>query len=118
MNYIAHHGIKNQKWGVRRFQNEDGTLTVAGKQRYRTNFGNSKAVKAWAGNDTGRKILTRTIVTDRALSIGSMGCTMALRAMGAHPAIGLSVALVAAGAAAVNSAFGLTASIQRMRGKI
>lgn len=34
MNYIAHHGIKNQKWGVRRFQNEDGTLTEAGKRRY------------------------------------------------------------------------------------
>jgi len=32
--YIAHHGIKGQKWGVRRFQNEDGTLTSAGKKRY------------------------------------------------------------------------------------
>ena len=32
--YIAHHGIKGQKWGVRRFQNEDGTLTSAGEKRY------------------------------------------------------------------------------------
>ena len=32
--YIAHHGIKGQKWGVRRFQNEDGTLTLAGEKRY------------------------------------------------------------------------------------
>lgn len=32
--YICHHGIKGQKWGVRRFQNEDGTLTPAGKRRY------------------------------------------------------------------------------------
>jgi len=31
--YIAHHGIKGQKWGVRRFQNKDGTLTAAGKKR-------------------------------------------------------------------------------------
>ena len=31
--YICHHGIKGQKWGVRRFQNEDGSLTSAGKQR-------------------------------------------------------------------------------------
>ena len=30
---LAHHGIKGQKWGVRRFQNEDGTLTDAGKAR-------------------------------------------------------------------------------------
>lgn len=33
-NYLAHHGIKGQKWGIRRYQNEDGTLTTAGKARY------------------------------------------------------------------------------------
>ena len=31
---LYHHGIKGQKWGIRRYQNEDGTLTEAGKQRY------------------------------------------------------------------------------------
>ena len=31
---LYHHGIKGMKWGVRRFQNEDGTLTEAGKARY------------------------------------------------------------------------------------
>ena len=31
---IIHHGIKGQKWGVRRFQNEDGSLTNAGEKRY------------------------------------------------------------------------------------
>lgn len=30
---LTHHGIKGQKWGVRRFQNEDGSLTAAGKKR-------------------------------------------------------------------------------------
>jgi len=34
MNELYHHGIKGQKWGVRRYQNEDGTLTSAGKKRY------------------------------------------------------------------------------------
>lgn len=33
--YIAHHGIKKQKWGRRRFQNPDGSLTPAGILRYR-----------------------------------------------------------------------------------
>ena len=31
--YLSHHGILGQKWGVRRFQNEDGTYTNAGKKR-------------------------------------------------------------------------------------
>ena len=32
LDYVAHHGILGQKWGVRRFQNEDGTLTQQGKK--------------------------------------------------------------------------------------
>lgn len=30
---LYHHGVKGQKWGVRRYQNADGTLTEAGKKR-------------------------------------------------------------------------------------
>lgn len=33
-NELCHHGIKGQKWHVRRYQNMDGTLTAAGKRRY------------------------------------------------------------------------------------
>lgn len=32
--YLAHHGIVGMKWGVRRYQNPDGSLTAAGKLRY------------------------------------------------------------------------------------
>jgi hypothetical protein len=33
IDYIAHHGIKGQKWGVRRFQNKDGSYTAEGRKR-------------------------------------------------------------------------------------
>ena len=33
--YLAHHGILGMKWGVRRYQNYDGTLTQKGIRRYR-----------------------------------------------------------------------------------
>lgn len=42
--YLAHHGIKGMKWGVRRFQNSDGSLTSAGKERYGS--------KSWRAPDT------------------------------------------------------------------
>ena len=41
-NELKHHGILGMKWGVRRFQNEDGTWTAAGKKRRSSNDKNWK----------------------------------------------------------------------------
>lgn len=35
---LYHHGIKGQKWGIRRFRNEDGSLTSAGRSRYNDKY--------------------------------------------------------------------------------
>ena len=34
LSYLAHHGVEGQKWGVRRYQNADGSLTPEGRIHY------------------------------------------------------------------------------------
>ena len=40
--YLVHHGILGMKWGIRRFQNEDGSLTSEGRRRYKYDVEGSK----------------------------------------------------------------------------
>lgn len=53
-NYLMHFGIKGQRWGIRRFQNPDGTLTAAGRARYLTDGGLTKEGASAAADDLKR----------------------------------------------------------------
>lgn len=48
--YLAHHGILGQKWGVRRYQNKDGSYTEAGKERYGKTLAENVKKADGAGN--------------------------------------------------------------------
>jgi predicted metal-dependent phosphoesterase TrpH len=61
---LCHYGIKGQKWGVRRFQNPDGTLTTKGKKRYRKDYDHLKttqnlADRAKTTNRTGISVVDK-----------------------------------------------------------
>lgn len=50
---LMHYGIKGQKWGVRRYQNEDGTLTAAGRKKIqaRGQSRKQKGIRIWPRSD-------------------------------------------------------------------
>lgn len=49
-NELKHHGVKGQKWGVRRYQNADGSLKSSGKKRYAKESGKADKPKSAAPN--------------------------------------------------------------------
>lgn len=69
---LYHHGIKGQKWGRRRFQNEDGSLTPAGKERY-DDDGDNKRVES---PEERKKRIARNV------AIGVAAATVAIAAIG------------------------------------
>ena len=68
---LCHFGIQGQKWGVRRFQNEDGTFNEAGKERYFENGTgeNYKHVKPSVGERLSKGANTAKKVASKAQDV-------------------------------------------------
>lgn len=69
-NELQHHGVLGMKWGVRRYQNKDSTLTSAGKQKKlsseeRADISNTKRRHELANMAKNRKLLSDKTLKDK-----------------------------------------------------
>ena len=64
---LYHHGVAGMKWGVRRYQNKDGSLTNAGKRHYGTkaNFEKVQAAKKAAAKANSKQAVARRKANER-----------------------------------------------------
>ena len=68
---LYHHGIKGQRWGVRRYQNPDGSLTAAGQKRYDRDVAenNMKKKDCYMMHPTGNHIPNNIKIWNRYLKL-------------------------------------------------
>lgn len=103
---LSHHGIKGQKWGVRRYQNPDGSLTPAGRDHYGID---SKKYFTPNVKQTAARSAKRSAI-DSAIGTGIMGtaATAAAAVMAPQYAIPVGLAWLAstAGTSATSAIWG------------
>ena len=88
-NELYHYGVKGQKWGIRRYQNPNGTLTEEGKIRYGVDPKTGKL------SDEGKKLLKQDIDDQRKRKVNILG------------SLGIGVSIASAIAAGMGLAEGI-----------
>ena len=86
------HGVKGQKWGVRRYQNSDGSLTSAGKRRYADNYSQQQRTRDRRvyGNRAVRRINRRMLEGENVSSARAAEATRINRARSAATVSGIA----------------------------
>lgn len=120
--WLAHHGVRGQKWGVRRYQNPDGSYKrgfVGGLHRR----AEERAVKS---NHSTARIIARTVIKDAIIAAVDIAAAVAINVAAANisselgsfgvGAAGMAAGVGIAAAGAYNQAVGITSAIQNTRG--
>lgn len=111
---LYHHGILGQKWGVRRYQNPDGTLTTEGKARYgkgeekrnaKMELSVKRGEKLISKGRTRKGAIARGVGRQALIEIGEAAATAALAAAGGAMMLSSPAALplITAGSIAVHA---------------
>lgn len=69
-NSLYHYGVKGQKWGVRRYQNSDGSLTAEGAARYRSSSSRMPMVPKVVKSNIKRHKFAAKLATAPARAVG------------------------------------------------
>lgn len=100
---LAHHGIQGQKWGIRRFQNPDGTLTPEGRKRYGKSI--ERGNKLISEGKTVEGEATKKVVRQAGIKAANFMATLGLSTIVLANAMTMNPATVYAAAALIDGGF-------------
>ena len=117
-NELYHHGVEGMKWGIRRYQNEDGTLTEEGKKRYKAD----PSLKAKDERNHRIHEVSKDAAKSAAFIFGSataaLGLAIVAPYLSAYPAAMLTAVAIDTGRTAIESAllsYGATQIVNRIK---